>query len=423
MARMLHRPTKGADGQKVFLATPTYGDVSPGYAYALFASSAALSDAGIAVELAIFAGDCHVDDARNRCVRDFLEGDCTDLVFIDSDIRWEPEDLVSLCQAPCDVAASIYPFKQDEGGFPVMFIPGEIWADEDGLIEVQAVPTGFLKIRRRVLETLAKDAVHFYPKSDARGKLPIIFERTVADGMRWGGDYTFCRKWRDLGGKIHVLPEVSLEHTGEKTWRGHLGHHQRVEAMGGLEASLFELRQGIECDETYNTLCKEWDNHFSVGPDFLATIAALGRRGDGPVLETGSGITTLVLAAVGAEVHSLEHDLKWAAKVLDMAAKLRLADKINLYQTELKDGWYDLERFSLPESFSMVLCDGPQKQYGRFKLWQNMAKQISQAIWVRDDIDDAFELADFEKQCEKTGREFVVIGKPKFRQFAISKAA
>ena len=84
MPRMFHRPVAGS-GQRVFLATPCYGGLSAGYAFALFASSAALSKAGMVAELAIYSGNCHVDDSRHTLVADFLASECTDLVFLDAD--------------------------------------------------------------------------------------------------------------------------------------------------------------------------------------------------------------------------------------------------------------------------------------------------------------------------------------------------
>lgn len=228
MPKMFHRPSRRAAGQKVFLAVPTYSGLAAGFSFALFHSADALRDAGIQHELALYSGDCHVDDARNRLVRDFLETDCTDLVFIDADLRWEPDDLVKLLKYDRDVVGSTYPFKADDAGYPVALMGGDAVADKDGLLEVYALPTGFLRIKRHVLQALADQAIKFHPKSDDRSDFPLIFERQVHNGYRRGGDYAFCNKWRGMGGKIHFAPEFEFEHFGEHSWTGSFGHWKRM---------------------------------------------------------------------------------------------------------------------------------------------------------------------------------------------------
>lgn len=404
----------------MFLATPTTSGLEPGYTFALFTSSQALADAGIACELAIYAGDCHVDDARNRLVRDFLETDCTDLVFIDSDVGWEPKDLVSLCRFDRDVVAATYPFKQDERGFPVRLMPGLNNADGDGLLEAESVPTGFLRIRRAVLERLAGDAQKFRPKSDRRSMIPLIFERTIDDGARWGGDYTFCRKWRATGGRIWLMPEARMDHTGAHTWSGSFGHFKRVENGDAIAAGLAEIAAGIETDETFNDIVAAWDNPWSVGPDFLIAAVALARGAQGPILECGSGLTTLAMVAAGGDVWSLESDAEWADKVLDRVTGL---GRIHLHTAPLVDGWYDLPD-NLPTDFSVAVVDGPPRQNGeRFRFWPMVGERVRYAHWIVDDCDDPTIGRTFAAQCDNAGRRHVVLGRdPKRRQFGVSPA-
>lgn len=228
MSRLFHRPGDGVAEQRVFLATPAYAGVGAGYAESLFVSAQALAQAGIASELAILSGYCHVDDARNRLVREFLDTSCTDLVFLDADMGWLPESLVALCRYDRDVVAATYPMRSAETHFPVRVLPGPIWSDAEGLIEVEGVPAGFLRIRRRVLERLGAGAPKVCITPGSPDDVPVIFERQIHEGVRWGGDYVFCRKWRAAGGKVYVVPDVVLEHTGQQSFSGSLGAVLRV---------------------------------------------------------------------------------------------------------------------------------------------------------------------------------------------------
>ena len=77
-------PAEGGD--KVMLATPVYQDPDASYTFAMSKSREALHKAGIRSAFVLFSGNCHVDDSRNKIVSEFLNSDCTSLVFIDADV-------------------------------------------------------------------------------------------------------------------------------------------------------------------------------------------------------------------------------------------------------------------------------------------------------------------------------------------------
>ena len=85
-----------SQGRKVFLATTSYGDPDASYTFSISASREALHAAGFQTAYFLLQGNCHVDDARNSVVLNFLESDCTELVFLDADVDWEPKHLVQL---------------------------------------------------------------------------------------------------------------------------------------------------------------------------------------------------------------------------------------------------------------------------------------------------------------------------------------
>src|SRR5688572_25346759 len=95
------------------LAVPTYACPDTSLTFALARSREALSEVGIQSALLILEGNCHVDDGRNSIVRDFLESDCTDLVFIDADVTFEPKSLVTLCGYNEDIVGGVYPYRRE----------------------------------------------------------------------------------------------------------------------------------------------------------------------------------------------------------------------------------------------------------------------------------------------------------------------
>ena len=399
----------------MFLAVAAYDGLGAGFGYALFHYGQALQAAGIATELAIYSGNCHVDDSRNRLVRDFLLSDCTDLIFLDADVGSQGKSIVALAQYDRDVVAGIYPKKHGDDSYPVRMIPGEIWSDRDGLIEAEGVPTGFLRIRRNVLERLAAEAVQYNARNDAGSAIPLIFERAVIDGVRWGGDYMFCRKWRDIGGKIYIDPSLRFEHSGEHTWTGNVGAWLRQRSGIALDSGLRAFREGREKPEDALSLFDAWNNPFSATPEILLALAAVVRATKGPILECGAGLSTLVMAAAapGREIHSLEQSPIHADNLAENLAHYGLTNA-KVHRVNVPD-WYDMS--SVPSlDWGLVILDGPRGKSGRMGALSRL--DLSRAVVVADDVQGDGGVPAMTRGLART-HSVVVVG-DRQRQFAIA---
>ena len=392
MPRTLHYKPP-ADGG-VFLATPAYAGLSASYVYALFASTRALQEAGIDAHLEIMAENCHVDDSRNVLVRDFLETDCESLVFLDADLRWNPSELVRLIQHDVDIVAGIYPLKnnpKEDMTYPIRHLPGDTLENEIGLLEVEAVPTGFLKISRQVLESLAEDAPGFRNKLDTsdRIKTPLIFERTMLDGARWGGDYTFCMKAREKGFKVWIDPHMTFEHAGEHVWNGCYADHL-VKQANQIHPKIIKNLADISCDrqtdDTFIDLFRTWNNEWASSPELLAACFEIARQYKTPVLEFGSGLSSLVMAAAGANVYALEHDWVWYEKITRIKNALSL-DNLTVKYAPIRDygdfRWYDIDQLPDTREYGIMLVDGPPRDVGRKGF--DVLVHSDHAVVIRDD--------------------------------------
>ena len=360
----------GDTGPRVFLAIPTgSGCVSAHTLKGVFEAATMFGVGDIRCDLHIEAGNCHVDDARNSAVREFLKTDCTDLVFIDDDVGFEPEDLYALVMADADVVGGVYPKKQDETDFPV-FLEGGPLHGKNGLVEVQGLPTGFMRIRRHVLEKLCEGAESFIGQAGDPIPYHVIFERVIDGNRRWSGDYAFCRKWRALGGKLYAMPEMKFTHTGLKSWSGSLG-------------AFWRKKHGVDPltlapdPKAFEELWEQHGNPWSARPALLAKAWEMARGG--VVLETGSGLTSYVMGRAGAEVHCLEHDPEWAAKTRKLCEGLN----VTVHERPLESGWY---AGPLPDrDWTLLVNDGPPRALGdRLKLYQHARGPV-----IADDTDDA----------------------------------
>lgn len=415
MSLVLRHNPPGLRPRRVFLAVPSYGSLSGLTAFSLFRSHVDLQAAGFDVELAMLMGDCHVDDARNRLVRDFLASDCQDLVFIDADVGFQTADLICLLNHDRDVVGGAYPKKADIEQYPVWMTDGPMWSDADGLLEVVGIGTGFLRIRRKVLEAMAAVAAEYTdPSGD---QVREVFRREIIDGVRNSGDIAFCRRWRAMGGKVFVDPSFYLEHRGEKTWAGTLAAHLRKKNGIAMQHGLDRIRVGKETDADYFELMCEWGNDpWSAGPELLKAAVMVARQVKGACLETGSGITTLVMAAANPAltIHALEHQAEWKARLEQAAARLGL-ENIVVHFAPLKEypagKWYDLPR--LPwDQVDLVMCDGPPRQEGNRRiLWGVMATHDCRPRCILvDDADTEGDAVPAEYRTEIKGqlRKFAV---------------
>jgi predicted O-methyltransferase YrrM len=395
--------------QKIMLATTAYDNLDASYTFSIQRSRMALEDAGFLNSYMLLSGNCHVDDARNRLVQEFLLTDCTDLVFIDADVSWDPESLIALVSYDCDIVGGIYPYRREgtasSFNMPILMIPGEIKPNDQGLIQVAGLPTGFMRIRRRVLETLARNAQHYHNDGDRRSMIPLLFERTYKDGTRWGGDLSFCHKWIADGGKVWAAPDLYLGHATKTIMQDSLGAALRRDNGTTLRYVTEELAKGSMEPKLFMEAAKYMDNLYSPPADVLLVCVAMAKKADGPIIEAGSGLTTILMAAVTDQpIYCLEHDPFWAIRLGEMIEESGVSG-IGVCDCAIKDGWYDLSDYEteLPTEFALGLNDGPPRLVGdRMGFYERFGHR-TETIIVDDADDRAYGTAIVE-WCAENGR-------------------
>lgn len=373
---------------KILIATTVYENPDASYTYSIQNSREALHKAGFDTAYLLLSGNCHVDDARNAVIKDFLETDCTDLVFIDADVSWKPEDLLKLCQVDANVVGGVYPYRRRDVRNNVdkmPYRPLQGATAVDGLLEVDGLPTGFLRIRRHVLEAMA-DISQKYTKGD--DVYPLIFERIIVDGQRFGGDINFCRKWRDTGGKLYAATEMRLGHAVKQVIMDSLGAMLRRQDGTTIKYVVDRIKSGTEEIADY---IEAWDaigNAWVALEDTLANAVILARKAKGPILETGSGLSTVLMAAATKQtVYCIEHSQYYADLTEEMARKAGVTN-IAICTAPIVNGWYDLaELAELPDRFSLALNDGPPRKCGsRMDFFKHFGDKCG--VIVCDDADN-----------------------------------
>jgi len=210
---------------KVLIATPAYGGmVTVGYMNSLLGTVSRLTAMSVGVAVHTEGGESLITRARNEIAAAFLAyPDQTHLMMVDADIEWRGDDIVRLLAHDLPVVAGLYRTKGPSGRFSSR--PLGPWTDAPrdpvtGCIEIKYAATGFLLVKREVLETLAAA----YPdtkitKADPSGawRLPWLYDffpTPIVDGEMLSEDYGFCHRWRAIGGKVWADPTIKLVHHG-----------------------------------------------------------------------------------------------------------------------------------------------------------------------------------------------------------------
>lgn len=203
------------------------GTVELATLYAAMDSFTALLARGDVLVVQGMPGLPSVEMACNVLVAMFLDSDCTDLVLMGDDQGWDGTEFAKLCAYDADIVGVGVIMKGETERYTCILDADEIQADANGLVEVFTVGSGYLRIRRNVLEHMA-NASEWYHCAQRVKTVPRIFERRVIDGVEWSEDNTFCLKAKELGYKILVDPEMHTEHIGKKSWHGHMGDYWRA---------------------------------------------------------------------------------------------------------------------------------------------------------------------------------------------------
>lgn len=183
---------------------------------------------GILFSVDTISNESLVTRARNNLIAKGMSKDqVTHFMFIDADVSFEPEDLWKLIAMDKDVACGLYPKK----GYPIEYILNKLnkedEPDENGHIRVRHAGTGFMLIKREVIEKMIKHYSQLKYKNDLKMDAAYepymysLFDTALSDdGYYLSEDYLFCERWIKMGGDVWVDTTIRLGHSGYHTFQG-----------------------------------------------------------------------------------------------------------------------------------------------------------------------------------------------------------
>jgi hypothetical protein len=234
----------------IMVATPCFGGmVSQSYMLSIMRLTSYAKSAGFDVSLTMLGYDALISRARSTLAAAFLDDPAaTHLLFIDADISFEPQQVERLLCFEKDFTGALYPLKAIDWDFipqrcvergetvqqAALSYVGTFCSEIERRHEGEFVTGiyaggGFQMIRRSALERMIADypethftSVHSLPMSGSRreavpsSNLFALFDCIIdpETGAYLSEDYSFCRRWRQIGGEIWIDTASKLTHCG-----------------------------------------------------------------------------------------------------------------------------------------------------------------------------------------------------------------
>lgn len=229
------------------MSTPCYGGMClQAYAESMLNFQRLCASKGIELYLDTTENESLITRARNISIARFLyKSDAEYFIFVDADIHFQPESLLRLIESGHDVSVACYPKKVimwdqaetavktgDERNLQrlasslVLNFKHERSQVVNGFTEVLDGPTGFMCIKRSVIEKMYEAYKDLMCVNDHQNKdldeYCAIFDCMIDPVNRryLSEDYAFCRRWQQIGGQIFADVTTVLGHVGNLRFIG-----------------------------------------------------------------------------------------------------------------------------------------------------------------------------------------------------------
>jgi hypothetical protein len=256
---------------KLFVATPMYG----GQCFGVYMKSCLdlqnmMMQYGIETKFSFLFNESLITRARNYLVDEFLRSGFTHMLFLDSDIHYDPRNVMELMALDKDIVGAPYPkktinWKQIIAATQIAAEKGQhppTSEDLDGLVgeyvfnpvpgtknfsileplEVLEIGTGYMMIKREVFLKFRDEYPHLRYKPDHLGQqffdgsryIHAYFDTVIdPNSERYlSEDYMFCQYWRNIGGSVWLCPWMRTQHVGTYAFTGDM--HKVANLTGRL---------------------------------------------------------------------------------------------------------------------------------------------------------------------------------------------
>lgn len=247
----------------IFIATPCYGgQLGEPYFRSMMKLAIMCNKYDIPYTISTLANESLITRGRNTLVSFFMANEeATHLFFVDADIEFEPEDLLRMVAYDKPITVGAYPKKAVnwdsiihaaraneeetahtiEGHSSNYVVNFDFLKDESGnktpqvqiqdnLIKLKDAGTGFMCIKKETIQKMFDKHTDLKYVNDINVDnkfepfMYALFDCIIDPESRryLSEDYTFCRRWQEMGGDVWLDPRTALNHVGHYTFRGNI---------------------------------------------------------------------------------------------------------------------------------------------------------------------------------------------------------
>lgn len=258
-----YKQKKNIDNIELMILTPCYGGVvHVNFTVCLIKTKDLCNELGIKVSTEFTKNESLIQRARNHLIAKAMSyKSVTHIMFIDSDITWNPVDIVKLILHDQELVGGIYPFK---------FYDLNVITDEDkmkkikdkyntsyhkdlsyseflkqnllkfnlnfhseeqkiqkNLLPIRHLATGFMMMTRSCIEKMMEHYPHTKYDCDTKqlqgtenDYCYALFDCFIKEGHYFSEDWGFCDRWKSIGGEIYTDVSITLGHSGMTDYSG-----------------------------------------------------------------------------------------------------------------------------------------------------------------------------------------------------------
>jgi hypothetical protein len=270
--------------RKLFIATPMYGGACAGmFARSIADLSALCANHGIPLQMYFLFNESLVTRARNYCCDEFMRSDAEHMMFIDSDIGFNPQDVIALMALQAndedkyDIIGGPYPKKciswekikhavdkgvaDEDPNVLEKFVGDYVFNPKGGQqsiaigepCEVLEIGTGFMMITKKAMQKFADAYPQYTYKPDhvrtehfdGTREIMMYFQAEVdPESKRYlSEDYWFCQKAQKANLKTWFCPWMKMSHVGTYIFGGSLADLASIGASATADPAALKKKK------------------------------------------------------------------------------------------------------------------------------------------------------------------------------------